>query len=85
MKVAVDVEAPGHDSELRMDEDVFVAQPNVLGPNLMQARLGGRMLEIEFPLVGCTFDFVLNGPSRGPHKLIHCHKTSNLLSKPATR
>jgi hypothetical protein len=39
-RATIDVEALGHDSKVRLGDEIFLAQPNLLGSVLVLARMG---------------------------------------------
>lgn len=46
----IDVEAVSHDSKVRLGDEIFVAQPNLLGSSLILAHMGVSMPEVKTAL-----------------------------------
>ena len=46
-QAAMDVEALDHDGKVRLADEIFVVQPNLLGSMLVLARMGVNMPEVE--------------------------------------
>ncbi len=46
----MEVDALGHDAKVRLGDEVFAAQPNLLGSILVLARMGVNMPEVEIAL-----------------------------------
>ena len=49
-RATMEVDALGHDAKVRLGDEVFVAQPNLLGSILVLARMGVSMPQVEIAL-----------------------------------
>lgn len=49
-RATMEVDALGHDGKVRLGDEVFVAQPNLLGSILVLARMGVSMPEVDIAL-----------------------------------